>query len=208
MATNTTNYGLSKPAGSDNYDVGVPNGNMDKIDTALQGLGSGIAIVATGNTHAAIASGQFVYVHGHGTLAEGLYTANSAISANATLSSSNLTACSNGAGNALLDQIGNFGKAYTAVTAGTGVTIVTGGYMKIGHIVFLSVRFKTTSARAVNDILFSGLPSSIFQQYFGIATGYDLSSYSGRTLNGNFYSDSILPDDTQYSVTGIFYENI
>ncbi|HPD38930.1 MAG TPA: hypothetical protein PK411_11365 [Mesotoga infera] len=32
MATTTTNHGLTKPAGTDNVDISVINGNMDKID--------------------------------------------------------------------------------------------------------------------------------------------------------------------------------
>ena len=64
-----------------------------------------MAILANNNTHAAIASGQLVYVRGHGTLAEGLYTAKAAIAANDTLSTSNLTAVSGGGLNALNSKI-------------------------------------------------------------------------------------------------------
>lgn len=35
MSTNTSHYNLTKPAGSENYDVSVQNGNMDKIDAAM-----------------------------------------------------------------------------------------------------------------------------------------------------------------------------
>jgi len=99
MATNTTNFDLVKPAGSDNYDIdSFHNGSMDKIDSALQGLGTGLAIISKNNTHGAISSGEYVYVHGHGSLAEGLYKANTNIAANGTLTSSNLTAVSGGLG--------------------------------------------------------------------------------------------------------------
>ena len=60
-----------------------------------------LAIVATGNTHAVIGAGQYVYVRGHATLAEGMYRAASAIAANGALSSSNLTAVNGGGLNAL-----------------------------------------------------------------------------------------------------------
>ena len=60
-----------------------------------------LAIVANGNTHGAIVMGQYVYVRGHATLAEGMYKATSAISANAALSSGNLTALPKGGLNAL-----------------------------------------------------------------------------------------------------------
>ena len=40
MATKTTNYGLTKPEGSDFYDIGVQNDNMDIIDrSTLKAVG-------------------------------------------------------------------------------------------------------------------------------------------------------------------------
>ena len=66
-----------------------------------------IAIVSSNNTHIAITAGQYVYVKSHETLAEGLYKANSNISANATLTSSNLTAVSNGGLNELKSAFSN-----------------------------------------------------------------------------------------------------
>lgn len=36
MAMTTTNYGLTKPETTDNYDIEIQNGNMDKIDTELK----------------------------------------------------------------------------------------------------------------------------------------------------------------------------
>lgn len=77
--------------------------------TALSGnianLQDGLAIVADGDTHAAIESGQFVYVKNHSSLAEGLYRASSAIGTNAALSTSNLTADSSGGMNDLQSQV-------------------------------------------------------------------------------------------------------
>ena len=131
MATYTTNLDLKKPAPSDKIRIADINNNMDTIDEAVGDIGEtdiatqlgdirgGMAIVSTGNTHDAIAAGQFVYVMGHDTLDDGLYTANSALAANATLSSSNLTAVSGGGLNALnsnltslSDQIGNINNDY------------------------------------------------------------------------------------------------
>lgn len=125
MGTNTTNLGLYKPAREDNtYVVTDVNNNMDKIDlfagkvnTSISGLANGIAIVSVGNTHSAITSGQYVYVKDHGTLAEGLYTANSNIAANAALTSSNLTAVSGGGLNAVYNSL-NSKIDYHAVTSG------------------------------------------------------------------------------------------
>ena len=75
------------------------------LQDQLDGVKNGIAIVATGNTHAAITSGQYVYIQDHGTLAEGLYRATANIAANGTLSGSNVTAVSGGGLNALNSKI-------------------------------------------------------------------------------------------------------
>ena len=79
------------------------NTNSDNLAAAIRSIPQpdtvtpeSIAIVANGNTHGAITSGQYVYVRGHATLAEGLYTAKSAIAVNETLSGANLTAVSGG----------------------------------------------------------------------------------------------------------------
>jgi hypothetical protein len=70
-----------------------------------------------GNTHAAISSGQYVYVRQHGSLSEGLYKATTNIAANGTLSGSNLTAVSGGGLNSvystLSDQIGTLNSKIT-----------------------------------------------------------------------------------------------
>lgn len=42
MATKTTNYGLTKPEGSDFYDIGVQNNNMDIIDKQMKANANGI----------------------------------------------------------------------------------------------------------------------------------------------------------------------
>ena len=107
MATYTSNLNLKKPALDDDALITDINNNMDILDAAANGIQDAMAIVANGNTHVAITSGQFVYVRNHSTLTEGLYVASSNIAANATLSSSNLTADSKGGLNALSEQIGN-----------------------------------------------------------------------------------------------------
>lgn len=116
MATSTTNFGLTKPAYNESADVAVINTNMDTIDgvmgknqTASTGAQKAIAIIADGDTHVAITSGQYVYVKNntHG-LAEGLYIASSNVSANANITSSNMTAVSGGGLNALNSNIAPF----------------------------------------------------------------------------------------------------
>ena len=105
MAGSTTNIGLIKPTYSEDADVAIINENMDTLDSTISALDNGLAIVSNNNTHGAITAGQYVYVRNHGSLAEGMYTANSNIAANATLSSSNLTAVSSGSLNKLNSDI-------------------------------------------------------------------------------------------------------
>jgi len=53
MATTTTNYGLTKPATTDNYDIAVPNANMDIIDTQMKATADGVTAITGGTTAAA-----------------------------------------------------------------------------------------------------------------------------------------------------------
>lgn len=92
-----------------NQAISTLENSTNSLNTRTRALEDGIAIVANGNTHPAIASGQFVYVKNHESLTEGLYTANSAIGTNASLTTSNLTADGSGGLNALKAKIGNVG---------------------------------------------------------------------------------------------------
>ena len=118
MATYTQNLDLKKPAQSDKIRIADINNNMDTIDGVVGDVGErsiaaqigdvegALAIVSTGNVHGAITSGQYVYIKNHDTLDDGLYVATTNISANGTLSSSNVTADSAGGGlNALNGKI-------------------------------------------------------------------------------------------------------
>ena len=90
-------------------DMPMSSSDSTKVSASISSLANGIAILAEGDTHAAISTGAFVYVREHSTLAEGLYKnkSSSAIAENVALSSSNVTAISNGGLNALsyLDSI-------------------------------------------------------------------------------------------------------
>ena len=122
MATYTSNLNLKKPALDDDALITDINNNMDILDAAANGIEDALAIVANGNTHAAITSGRFVYVRNHNTLTEGLYVASSNIAANATLSSSNLTADSKGGLNALSEQIGTLNSKFKTIVNAHGLT--------------------------------------------------------------------------------------
>lgn len=64
MANTTPNYNLTKPLVNENYDVSVPNANMDKVDTAMKGLeDSKIAkSLATAENDFLVASGAGAWI--------------------------------------------------------------------------------------------------------------------------------------------------
>lgn len=110
-----TFYGLAKAAGADM--ASSPNSigtYSEEAKTAIRSMlgvqnfeQQSIAILANGNTHAAIASGQYVYVRGHLTISEGLYVARSAIATNGALSASNLAAVPEGGLNSVIARVEN-----------------------------------------------------------------------------------------------------
>lgn len=113
------------------------NTNSDNLAAAIRSIPQpdtvtpeSIAIVANGNTHGAITSGQYVYVRGHATLEEGLYTATAAIAANSTLSTSNLTAVSGGGLNDVRSRI-TWGEASTPSDHPHYIDISRGSYNNI-----------------------------------------------------------------------------
>ena len=121
MASYTGNLGLKKPALDDDALITDINNNMDIVDAAINGIQDGLAIVANNNTHVAITAGQFVYVRNHSTLTEGLYVASTNIAANATLSTSNLTADAAGGLNLLNSNITNL-VVDTTIDVGSSTT--------------------------------------------------------------------------------------
>lgn len=172
MASTTSNLGLTKPAGTDKALVSVINTNSDILDRSAGGLMDAIAIVANGNTHAAISAGQYVYVHNHGTLAEGLYTANSAIAANATLTTSNLTADASGGLNALNSNITNinnrlYGIRTTTFDMGFNSTItITRSFQHQIYLIFASHYSGNTAAWIVSN----GSSSKLNADSYGTVT--------------------------------------
>ena len=129
MASYTGNLGLKKPALDDDALITDINHNMEIVDAAINGIQDGLAIVANNNTHVAITAGQFVYVRNHSTLTEGLYVASTNIAANATLSSSNLTADAAGGLNSLNDNLANKIKYIDTTVTGAINTLDNGVYI-------------------------------------------------------------------------------
>lgn len=126
MATYTSNLDLIKPAGTDKIRIAQINENMDTLDAAIGAVGNtslqtqvsgntaaianvqnGLAYIVgnTNTTGGTLAVGQFVYVKGHSTISEGLRKVTASISANASITTSNTDACSEGGLNALNSKI-------------------------------------------------------------------------------------------------------
>lgn len=160
--------------GSTNFDTSWKT--ADQLP-AIANVQDGLAIVANGNTHAAIASGQFVYVKNHGSLAEGLYRATAAIGTNATLSTSNLTADSAGGLNALKADVDSLN---SKIAQKTGSLTSFGGYTttsnlnirQVGNIIIINGYVELLSIDANQDI------------YIGTISGVSYPSESIRTICG------------------------
>lgn len=162
--------------------------NAQTIDAALTGLETdvtnivdGIAIVANGDTHPQIASGQFVYVRNHSALPDGLYRATAAIQTDGPLSTSNLQADGTGGLNALQSQVDSLNSNWnpqgytTSGLTANGCTFDRGGYCKIGKICIVNVRMNLNASGAslagfphpLNIIGFAGYDGANEKPAFG-----------------------------------------
>ena len=208
MADSTTHYGLTKPLGTEYYNISVPNGNMDKIDTALHALGSGLAIIATGDTHVAAASGDFIYIHSHGTLAEGLYKATTSIALNAALSGSNVTAVTGGGLNTKVDKVSGKGLSandYTTTEKTKLAGIESGAQVNPGAATtsaagLMSAADKTKLNGIANNANNYSLPTAANGTKGGIQIGY---SQNGKNYPVQLSSEKAYVNvpwsDTTYS---------
>jgi hypothetical protein len=168
----TTNYGLKQPEYSDDADIADLNYTAGKIDTALGGLGSGLAIVSIGNTHPGITAGQYVYVHDHSTLAEGLYKATVNIGTNGQLGGSNLVTIYSGGLNDLATAINS--KLISKTTSGAGRININNLIESEQHFLLISssspTRFAILGVRSGSDgipaiaEIFMGSNVSIYQR--------------------------------------------
>lgn len=181
MATTyTDNLNLQQPDLDDDALITVLNNDMAIIDRAVNGVQNGLAIVANGNTHVAISAGQFVYVRNHTTLTEGLYVASSNIAANATLSTSNLTADSAGGLNALNSKIASY-ENFNRVNGEANSNYGTGVYgaIKFGDMVAVYFRIVLT-ASAAPDAVLATIPNG-----YRPHNNYEPALYSKFTNNNN-----------------------
>ena len=184
---NTTNLNLVKLSGSEKLKTYPTNqaGNMDTIDaafgagfgangkpnvnTSINNLADGLAIIANGNTHAAITSGQYVYVRNHGSLSEGLYVATANISANGTLSGSNLTA----------DTAGGLNSVYASLNSNIEPTVIASGTVASIESALLTVGNALINGDAKNIRFTISTASGLFnaRDYAGTIRRRGLSRY-------------------------------
>ena len=101
----TTDTGAKKIEGTDNWRLifDAHNDSVDAHDQAIAKVQNGLAYIVgnTNTTGSTLSTGQFVYVKGHSTIAEGLRTVTASISANGDITTNNTSACSEGGLNAL-----------------------------------------------------------------------------------------------------------
>lgn len=162
------------------------------VYTTAGNLAAGMAILANNNTHAAIASGQYVYVRGHGTLAEGLYTANAAIAANATLNASKLTAVSGGGLNALYNGAGAYHAVNISAVSGIGTSSLFAH--RSGRVITLNGYFTFENAPGADSVTFATIacpppdalrvPCALSDRAYNPPTGI---GYLGVDTSGNVY---------------------
>lgn len=201
-----TNFDTSWKDASQLPAIGDEAAAREAADAALA---DGLAIIANGDTHAAVAAGKAVFVRSHSTLASGLYWASSAIGTNAALSTSNLTADASGGLNKLKADIdtlnSNLGKGEDISSS---VTLVTGATLK-------------NARKYGNRIIIEGVSTKIttantFQNVGTIASGYQPSAsktgvvasgattdfgYGQTTIATNGSIDVIYSKTTTYGLT-------
>ena len=91
-----------------------------------------------------------------------------------------------------------------SVTAGSKVTINSGGYVQIGRMVILSFKATTTSAINQNEVIVSGIPATYQNVFINIGTGYNPNAYSCRTGNINIYANGSIPSGTEININAAY----
>lgn len=199
--TQTTNIGLKKIDGSENWRqiFDYHNDSADKTDSAVAAVQDGLAIVANGNTHAAVEEGQFVYVRNHSTLAEGLYKASSAIGTNGELTTSNLTADGSGGLNDLQEQVTSLNSNIANINPSVGYA---SGANLTAEMKDIYDKVTTTGKTVLCDFQESG-------RYLGVVYKYPDNAPYGMMLateytTGNVYKLSVSNGTaTLYKLTGV-----
>ena len=190
------------------------------MSASIANVADGLAILATGDTHAQIAKGQFVYVRNHGTangfsgtavLADGLYVATAAINANGSLTTSNLAADGAGGLNALkadYDALNSNIGADFSVTAGSSSVTINAQRCEFlkgaNNVKYVWIMF--TLSEDVGGVLFTNfrnvaVGNSIIPIYKVSAA--ETAVYSMRISNGTANANGSIPAG-QYMAMGLY----
>lgn len=166
--------------------------NSDAI-TELASITDSLAIVANGDTHPQIASGQFVIVRNHSTLPDGVYKATAAIQTDGPLSTSNLQADGAGGLNALQSQVDSLNSKIASQTANIADAVIPLRVKRSANIVVINVEYvsPTTTVPANTGTLIATLPEGFrpsATEYLGFilvgSTG-NLVAYCRVTVEAN-----------------------
>lgn len=213
MATQTTNLGLTKPAGSENALVSVLNQNFELIDESAGKANGAMAIYITGNTApAAISAGAFVCWKGD------LYTARSNIASGDTLSSTNLESVVHGGLNALSEVV-----CGRAIAANTDLnTITEPGMYGVAlnstaqtlqncpvdkTFTMLVIKKSNDPASGFVQVIFAGIAGEIYMRNVGSSgSGYSFGSWNNKSSTEDFTSSvtfsETVPSNTFMKKTG------
>lgn len=160
-----TNFDTSWKDASQLPAIGDEETAREAADAALA---DGLAIIANGDTHAAVAAGQAVFVRSHSTLAPGLYWASSAIGTNAALSTSNLTADNQGGLNKLKGDIDSLNSKIAEYQSGNWVpdfmnrdtpSSVYAAWISIGNIMVVTAQWTNSHVSGASAIDANSLPN-------------------------------------------------
>lgn len=181
----TTNLNLNLPEYNEAADIQVINGNMNTIDTAITATKSDLGIVEDGNTAThSITAGQYVIWKGN------LYTASSAIATGTTLSTSNLTAVSNGGLNSLNEQIATVNsKKITQTLLGYGASNAYFATSSINDYDLIVVALVDQTYAAIHGSTI--VPKSTYTQSSAVSA-IGVTAYNNGRIYGyaNYVSDT------------------
>lgn len=206
----TPNLNLYKPDGEDYVSLSRDlNENYDKIDAAvgsnsdaIANLQSGLAYIV-GNTNAtgvSLAVGQYVYVKGHSTIAEGLRKVTSSISNGGSITTNNTEACSEGGLNALNSKITNI--TYNVINPLNGYFTKRDAFrakIRCGVAIVESYINFTTEIPA-NTEFASIETTGIYGSYIAINTSTRDVYYVSLRSTGRFASETAIPTGYYYVV--------
>ena len=106
--------------GAHDIDITVLANKQTSDENNIATVQNGLAYIVgnTNTTGSTLSKGQFVYVKGHSTIAEGLRTVTASISANGDITTNNTSACSEGGLNALNSNTAHIPESNKAVMVG------------------------------------------------------------------------------------------